>query len=207
MNQFKVVKDFEKALCEYTGAKYVVTCTSCTSALLIALSYWRYEYGDMESEFGENTILVPSHTYVGVAMSVLHAGYRPVFDDDRWSGGYSLPPTDIWDYARRFTSNMYREGEMQCVSFHPTKILGLSGYGGAILHDNDDADELLRRARFDGRKEGVPPKDDEFTRGWHCYLAPATAKEGLKKLKLLPPHNEDLPWDDYPDLSKSKVFQ
>ena len=202
MSQFKVVKDFEKALCEYTGAKYAVTCTSCTSAILLALGYWGREIGLFRPFY----IVLPKKTYVGVAQSVLNAGFLVRFEDRDWQGAYPID-FGVWDFARRFTSGMYAPGQMQCVSFHPTKILGLSGYGGAILHDNDDADEWLRRARFDGRKEGVPPKDDEFTRGWHCYLAPATAKEGLKKLKLLPPHNEDLPWDDYPDLSKSKVFQ
>jgi len=156
---------------------------------------------------GRKVVVIPKRTYVGVAQSAINAGFRIEFDDIGWSGGYQLWPYPIWDYARRFTSNMYRPGEFHCVSFHPTKILGLSGFGGAILHDNDGADTWLRRSRFDGRKEGVTPKDDVFTRGWHCYMAPATATEGLKRLKLLPPHNDDLPWDDYPDLSKQEIFK
>jgi hypothetical protein len=170
----------------------------------MALSYY---YETRYRRFGCWVISIPQYTYVGVPQSVLNAGFRVAFRDQDWSGCYQLMPLPIWDYARRFTSDMYRKGEMQCVSFHPTKILGLSGYGGAVLHDNDDADEWLRRSRFDGRKEGVPPKDDEFTRGFHCYLPPPTATEGLKRLKLLPPHNENLPWDGYGDLSKQKVFQ
>lgn len=38
MNPFQVVKDFERALCEYTGAPYAVTTTSCTMALLLAVA-------------------------------------------------------------------------------------------------------------------------------------------------------------------------
>ena len=201
MNPFQVVKDFEAALCEYTGAKYAVTTTSCTSALLIACAY-------MRGERPEHTVEIPQNTYVGVAQSIVHAGFSVSFATyTGWSGGYPLYPLLIWDYARRFTSGMYRFGEFQCVSFHPTKILALSGYGGAVLHDNDEADEWLRRARFDGRKEGVHPKDDEFTRGWHCYMSPQTAAEGLLRLSTLPKHNEDLPNDDYPDLSKCEVFK
>ncbi len=201
MNPFQVVKDFEKALCDYTGAKYAVTCTSCTSALLMSLSTFDYVTW---------AVTIPRFTYVGVPQSIMNAGYTVKFEtefNEPWSGCYQLKPFPIWDYARRFTSDMYIKGEMQCVSFHPTKILGLSGYGGAILHDNDGADDWLRRSRFDGRKEGVTPSEDEFTRGWHCYMAPATATEGLKRLKLLPPHNDDLPWDDYPDLSKQEIFK
>jgi len=91
---------------------------------------------------------------------------------------------------------------MQCVSFHWTKTLGLS-QGGAILHDNDDADAWLRRARFDGRTEGADPRTDRVQYpSWHAYLSPEVAAHGLMKLASLPEHNADLPRSDYPDLSE-----
>ena len=207
MNPFQVVKDFEEALCEYTGAKYAVTTTSCTSAILLACAYptwtvcWAAQWG------GPVVLSIPQRTYVGVAQSITHAGYRVKFHDEPWGGAYRLLPIRVWDCARRFTYGMYVPRRFQCVSFHPTKILGLSGHGGAILHDNDEADEWLRRARFDGRKEGVHPSEDEFTRGWHCYMSPVTAAEGLMRLSALPKHNEDLPNSDYSDLSTQKIFQ
>ena len=40
-NPYQVVKDFEAALCAYTGARYAVTTTSCTTALLLALCWWK----------------------------------------------------------------------------------------------------------------------------------------------------------------------
>jgi dTDP-4-amino-4,6-dideoxygalactose transaminase len=96
---------------------------------------------------------------------------------------------------------------MQCVSFHWSKTLGLS-QGGAILHDNPEADAWLRRARFDGRTEGVDPKNDQVQYpSWHAYLSPEVAAHGLMKLSLLPKHNPDLPKSDYPDLSLIKAFQ
>jgi hypothetical protein len=65
---------------------------------------------------------------------------------------------------------------MLCVSFHWSKTLGGVPQGGAILHDDEEADAWLRRARFDGRTEGVAPKDDTFTLiGWHCYMSPTTS--------------------------------
>ena len=94
---------------------------------------------------------------------------------------------------------------MECVSFHWSKILGLQ-QGGAILHDDPLADKWLRKARFDGRTEGVAPKDDNFILGWHAYLSPEIAALGLVRLSFLPKHNADLPNDDYPDLSKIALF-
>jgi hypothetical protein len=63
-------------------------------------------------------------------------------------------------------------------------------------------------ARFDGRKEGVAPKDQkDWILGWHCYMSPRDAAEGLSRLAVLPKHNDPLPNDDYPDLSKLEIFK
>lgn len=200
MNPHKVTADFEAALCEYTGARYAVATNSCTNALLIALSWFRPKY------FHTNTtIWLPRFTYVGVAQSVCNAGFRVRFRPETWRGEYRLEPLPLWDAARRFTSGMFRRGNMQCVSFHISKILGID-QGGAVLHDDPDADVWLRKARFDGRSEGVHPKDDVFTPGYHCYMSPNVAAQGLWRLSFLPRHNEDLPNSDYPDLSRSPLF-
>lgn len=198
---FQVVRDFEQALCFYTGARYAVTTTSCTSALLITLAYC-FQYHTAR------TVRIPRRTYVGVGMSVLNAGGSVSFTDEPWSGSYQLLPLPVFDCARTFTSGMYRPGAFQCVSFHHTKILGLAAHGGVILHDNADADHVLRRMRFDGRAEGFHPRDDTFeVRGFHCYMTPPTAAEGLLRLAALPKHNAPLPNSDYSDLSTQKVFQ
>jgi dTDP-4-amino-4,6-dideoxygalactose transaminase len=204
---FRVVRDFEAALCEYTGARYAVTTTSCTMALLLACAWEIKQAIDPRMNLGCAAFEIPKQTYVSVPQSIIHAGGRVSFRDEDWSGSYQLSPYPIWDCARRFTSAMYRPGQMQCVSFHWGKHLGL-GQGGAILHADEDADPWLREARFDGRSEGVAPRDDEIgTVGWHCYMAPETAAQGLVRLALLPEHNDDLPNDDYPDLSKIEVFK
>ncbi len=185
----EVVTRFEKALCDYTGATYAVTTTSCTMALLLACKYVRV-----------TVVNIPKRTYVSVPQSIRHAGGKVFFDDEDWHGEYQLMPWNIWDAARRFTSGMYHGG-YQCVSFHWSKILGLS-QGGAILHDDPIADHWFKRARFDGRQEGIAPKNDNFTMlGYHCYMSPEVAAHGLVKLSFLPAHNKDLPNDDYPDLS------
>ena len=195
-NPYQVVKDFEAALCEYTGAKYAVTTTSCTMALLLALK-WE----------GAETVSIPCRTYIGVPMSVINAGAEVMFLDDDWEGCYCLGLTAVWDYARRLRRDMYVPGQMQCLSFHWTKILSI-GQGGAILHDNPWADRYLRRMRFDGRTEGVPSSEDAPTEvGYHAYMSPRDAAEGLSRLATLPSFNEDLPWDDYPDLSQMDIFK
>lgn len=223
MNPFDVVRDFEAALCEYTGAPYAVTTTSCTAALLLAV-VWNIR-GYPRSEDGMvrfvPDIEIPKRTYVGVGMSIIHAGGRPTFRDEDWRGSYQLQPLPIWDSARWLTRGMYKgrdylsptsridrdcKGQFVCVSFHAAKTLG-DTQGGAILHDNPEADAWLRRARFDGRTEGVAPNDDIFDMlGWHCYLSPDVAARLLHKLSVLPAHNDPLPNSDYPDLSTMRCF-
>ena len=242
-NPYQVVKDFERELCEFTGAKYAVTVNSCTMALLLAVR-WHLspnisilaldEYG-RPYQIREK-VEIPKYTYASVPMSIIHAGGTPIFRNEEWQGLYQLKPLPVWDSARYFTSDMYNgahelslparegigidkekfitpfRGSMMCVSFHASKILG-DTHGGAILHDNDEADAWFRKARFDGRTEGVAPKDDTFDMiGFHCYLSPDVAARLLLKLSSLSRHNEPLPWgpgttSDYPDLSKIEVFK
>jgi dTDP-4-amino-4,6-dideoxygalactose transaminase len=203
-NPHQVTKDFELALCDYTGAPYAVCVNSCTMAIFLACRYVCV---------GEVTL--PKFTYQSVPMQIVYAGGTVKFEDRPWKGAYRLWPYRIYDAARRFTSNMFtttgrarpRENKYVCVSFHASKILGLE-QGGAILHDSPDADIWFRRARFDGRAEGVSPRDDKNTiMGFHCYLNPSTAAQGLLKLYSLPRRNEDLANSPYPDLSTWEMFK
>ena len=168
-------------------------------------------------------IEIPKRTYISVPMSIIHAGGRPMFRNEKWLGAYQLKPLPVWDSARWFTAGIYwllgkrnkkandaisREpGTMVCLSFHASKTLG-DTQGGAILHDNPEADKWLRRARFDGRTEGVPPAEDTFDMiGWHAYLSPDVAARLLFKLSVLPKHNDPLPNDDYPALDQMEIFK
>ena len=225
MNPHQVTRDFEKAVADYTGAPYVVAVNSCTAALTLAVAWHlRDERKYIEGPIINGTICrapieIPKHTYVSVPQAIIHAGGRPTFRDESWAGWYQLKPLAVWNSARWFTKNMYNvidssgarrmlpPSAMVCTSFHASKTLGDS-QGGAILHDNPEADAWMRRARFDGRTEGVAPKDDHFDMvGWHCYMSPDVAARLLHKLSVLPSRNAPLPNDDYPDLNKFKVFQ
>ncbi len=221
-NPYNIVRDFEKAVGEYTGAPYVVAVNSCTSALMLAVAWHLRDqpatnFGPDCIEYRPTAIEIPMRTYVSVPMAIIHAGGWPTFRNEKWQGAYQLKPLPVWDCARRFTEGMYYRSEyiglvgnpdsMQCVSFHASKILG-DTQGGAILHDNPEADAWLRRARFDGRTEGVAPKDDTFTQiGYHVYMSPDIAARLLLKLYSLPKHNDDLPNDQYADLSTMDIFK
>lgn len=240
-NPFDVVRQFEAELCLFTGAQFAVTTTSCTAALMLAVAWHLARCASctaiscLDKGCAIKEISIPKRTYVGVPMSIIHAGGRPTFRDEEWVGAYQLKPLPVWDSARWFTKGMYLgaprrlfgdvmiygsqtdlvqkfNGNMVCLSFHWAKTLGIQ-QGGAILHDNPDADRWLRMARFDGRQEGVAPKDQkEWILGWHAYMSPETAAAGLVRLANLPRHNEPLPWgpgtdSDYPDLSQMSIFQ
>lgn len=194
LNPHDVTRQFEAAIAAYTGAPFAVAVTSCTAALLLACVY--HEVDEVE---------IPKLTYVGVAQSILNAGGRVRFREEDWEGIYRLEPYPIIDAARRTRADMYVPGTMMCLSLHVSKILGVD-QGGVILHDDPQADPILRRMRFDGRAEGIDPKHDQFTRGFHCYLSPNVAAQALWKLSVLRRENADLPRSDYPDLSLQPVF-
>lgn len=148
-NAFDIVRDFEQAVAEYTGAPYCVAVNSCTNALFLAL-IWAKD--NIDHDWANNYVEIPKHTYVSVPMQIKHAGLIPRFREENWIGAYSLEPYPIWDSARAFTSNLFNEipnkgaRKFICVSFHWSKILGVQ-QGGAILHNDPKFDEWARRAR------------------------------------------------------------
>ena len=201
-NPYQVTRQLEQMLSEYTGAPFAVALNSCTAALLLAMK-WHTPRNPRPLE----GINIPRRTYVSVPCAILNAGpFWVTWRDEDWIGAYQLKPLPVWDSARRFTSGMYKPGQFQCVSFSTTKILGIE-QGGAILHDNAKADAWFRKMRFDGRTEGVNPKDDTFdVVGHHCIMLPSIAAQLVLKLHHLPRDNPDLPRFDYPDLSRHHAF-
>ncbi len=193
-NPYEVVELFERAIADYTGSPYVVAVDSCTDAILLACKIHSVD-----------EVSIPAHTYVSVPNSIIHAGGSVVFRDDQWRGGYQLQPYPIWDCAKRFTSGMYQAGQMQCVSFQYSKILGI-GKGGAILTDDADAVEQLRKMRFNGRS-AVPLEQDGYTSlGYNMTMTPEQAARGLSLLFHLPDHNADQIMENFADLRQYPVF-
>ena len=139
-NPYNIVSMFEDEVAKYTGAPYAVSVDSCTNALFLCLK-WIFEIKiqpNWSHWVVRQPVVIPRRTYLSVPQSILHAGFKPVLEEIQWQGEYQLKPYPVWDSAKRFTSNMYRSGQMQCLSFHIKKHLKL-GKGGMILTDNEEA--------------------------------------------------------------------
>ena len=197
-NPFKIVRMFEEEVAEYTGAPFAVAVDSCTNALFLCLKYLNVEGKE---------IVVPKKTYLSVPMSVIHSGGIPVFKDIEWSGIYQLEPTNIYDAAKRFTSNMYIPNTFMCLSFHIKKHLSI-GKGGMILTDNSDAVEWFKKARYEGRSEKNYVDDNIDMLGWNMYMTPLQASHGLSLMLNYPEHVPDLGENGgYKDLTTNNIFK
>ena len=203
---YKITEDFEKALADYTGAPYVVTVDNQSNALFLCMMY--------ENVSGAE-ITIPSRTYPSVPCEIIHAGAKVKFKQVKGKtikGAYRLEPTNIWDSALRFTSDMYVPGSHMCISFTgPYKHFKLSK-GGAILTDSLQAYLWFKRARYSGRRE-CSYHDDHFDMlGWNFYMMPELAARGLLLMNQFynmngtKKSNEDLELP-YPDLSKFEIYK
>lgn len=199
-NPFKVVHLFEEEVADYTGAKYAVSVDSCTNAIFLCCKY-----------LNVNQVTIPSKTYLSVPQSIIHSGGEVIFDKreitNNWQGVYQLKPYNIYDSAKRFTSNMYIPDTFMCLSFHIKKHLKISK-GGMILTDNLDAVKWFKKARYEGRSEKLYHEDDIEMLGWNMYMTPQQASHGLSLMQNISPNNPDLIENDgYRDLTEFTVFK
>jgi len=207
-----VNREFERLLCEYTGAPYAVVLDSNCSALFLCLRWLENDKRHVYGTSYDKKVYIPKHTYIGVPYEIRAAGYDPQPSDDlqlngNLKGEYQLLPYPIWDSALRFTSGMYRPGQMQCLSFTgPFKHLKI-GKGGAILLDNEEAYKWLLRASFSGRNQ-CSYHDDVFDmpEGYNMYMDHQKAILGVHLMQGFPKHNEDLCLP-YPDWSIQPAFK
>lgn len=207
----QITQDFEKALCDYTGAPHAIALDNMSNALFLALFYEKNVKKNISSE----TIKIPSRTYPSVPCEIIHAGLKVDFepvDGNTIRGAYQLKGSNVWDSALKFTADMYIPNSYMCVSFTgPYKTLKLSK-GGAILTDDYNAMLWFKRARFSGRRE-CSYHDDHFDMiGWNFYMMPELAARGLLMMSQF--YNldgtkkqvEDLELP-YPDLSKFEIYK
>jgi dTDP-4-amino-4,6-dideoxygalactose transaminase len=202
-NPYKIVKMFEGEVAEYTGAPYAVSVDSCTNALFLSLMYRRHQ------GVTPQPIKIPSKTYLSVPQSIIHAGFEPIFDTkmNDWVGVYELGETKIYDAAKRFTSNMYIDNSLMCLSFHIKKHLKI-GKGGMILTNDKDAVEWFKTARYEGRSEKLYHEDDITMLGWNMYMTPQEASHGLSLMQNYPLEVPDLGENNgYKDLTEFTVFK
>jgi perosamine synthetase len=79
------VAEFEEKFAAYTGAKYAVAVSNCTTALHLAMIVAGVEAGD--------EVICPSMSYVATANSIKYVGAKPVFAEIIPST-YNLDPAD-----------------------------------------------------------------------------------------------------------------
>jgi dTDP-4-amino-4,6-dideoxygalactose transaminase len=204
VNEFQANRDFEKALCEYSGAPAAIAVDNCCNALFLCLRWFAQHKAP-------GTVAIPKATFIGVPYAIRAAGFIPVadpafeqehaFDNSYYlKGAYQIGQTGIYDSALHFTSGMYVYGTLQCLSFTgPFKHLKL-GKAGAILLDNPEAEYWLRKASYCGRNYVSYHTDTfELSEGYNMYLHPTVAVMGVQLIKGIPQHNEplNLPYPDW----------
>ncbi|MDD3875056.1 MAG: DegT/DnrJ/EryC1/StrS family aminotransferase [Bacteroidales bacterium] len=86
------VLEFEEVFAAYTGSRYAIAVSSCTTALHLALKVAAIGVGD--------EVICPSMSYIATANSIVHSGAVPVFAEVK-PVTYNL---DIEDAARRITN-------------------------------------------------------------------------------------------------------
>jgi len=193
-----IVDLFEKKIAEYSGSKYAVSVDNCTNALFLCLKYLKYT--------GE--ILIPSRTYISVPCTIIHAGCKVKFEDREWSGSYQLKPLPIYDGAVRFKKGMYKKDTFHCLSFHIRKHLPI-GKGGMILTDDKEAYKWFKIARYEGRHQEIPYKDDKIDMiGWNMYMTPEQAAKGIELFENIKDYNDDQDSSETcRDISKFKIYE
>jgi perosamine synthetase len=86
------VAEFEEKFAEYTGAKYAVAVSNCTTALHLAMIVAGVGPGD--------EVICPSMSYIATANSIKYTGAKPVFAEIN-PANYNL---DVNDVAQKITA-------------------------------------------------------------------------------------------------------
>jgi dTDP-4-amino-4,6-dideoxygalactose transaminase len=193
---FEKIKEFEKELSLFTGAPYVVTTDCCTHAIELCMIIDQIK-----------TCKFSAFTYLSVLQTMHKLKIQYELVDELWTGEYCFHGTRIWDSARRLEPDMYKPGQLQCLSFGFSKPVDI-GRGGAILTDSLDDYNLLSKMRYDGRDLNISPwiEQIEFTVGYHYKLNPEECIKGIECLKIYKDKNNYVPKIvKYPDCRKIKI--
>ena len=193
---FEKIVEFETALAQFTGAPRAIMTDCCTHAIELCMRYDRVEY-----------CAFTPYTYLSIPMLMHKLGIKyhyEVGNPAQWVGEYHFRKTRIWDSARRLEHNMYRCGQIQCVSFGHGKPLSI-GRGGAILLDDVEAYRDLLAMRYDGRDLTVTPwaAQQTFKVGYHYR---PTIEEAERGLELLNQYTSQPPGEVvYPDCRQISI--
>ena len=193
---FETVINFEKKIAEFFGSPFAVAVDSCTHGIELCL-----RYNNVKS------INVPKQTYISIPFLAKKLNLGLEWRTQNWKDFYYISYSVI-DAAVLWRPNSYIPKTFMSISFQYQKHLSL-GRGGMILTDNQEAAIKLKKMSYDGRLPNIPWKEQNIdTVGYHYYMTPETAEEGLIKLPnaIL---NKPKEWtiNDWPDLTKLEIFR
>ena len=194
---FEVVSDFENKVAQWFGASYGVAIDCCTHGIELCLR--RQNVKEIE---------VPKRTYLSFPFLADKLGIELKWKDETWVNYYKIGGTNIYDAAVLWKENSYLPGTFMCLSFQFQKHLSL-GRGGMILTDNQEAAIELKKMSYDGRHPLIPWREQNIkTKGYHYYMAPETAMNGLKKLpEAIKAKPRQWVITDWPDLTQMEIFK
>jgi dTDP-4-amino-4,6-dideoxygalactose transaminase len=196
MNQIAVSK-FEEEISNFFGCPYAVAVDCCTHAIELCLRYKQVL-----------AATCPSNTYISIPFTFKKLGIKWAFENIEWKDYYFLGNTNIIDAAVLWKRQSYIPDTFMCISFQFKKHLSL-GRGGAILCDNIDDYNNLKKLSYDGRLPNIPWAEQNIdTVGYHYYMTPETAELGLKKLsEAIKTNPKKWSWQDYPYLPSMRIFR
>jgi len=194
-----VVDICEKKIAAFFGAKYCVTTDCCSHALFLSLQYCK-EFGIIDNF---DTITIPRHTYVSVPMQIIHAGLNVLYKDIEWDGYYHLLPTPVIDAAVMWKKDSYIPYSLMCLSFQIKKAIP-TGKMGAILTDDFNAFDWLKRASYDGRDLTTPYDSEGHVSmlGWHMYATPEDCARTIILMDAIKEQGSYMGDKNYPDVSQ-----
>jgi dTDP-4-amino-4,6-dideoxygalactose transaminase len=195
---YQPIFDFESALADYTGAPYVVATDGCTHAIELCMRYYNIKKCSSTA-----------FTYISVIQCLKKLGIDLDLTDEQWIGEYRFGGTNIWDSARKLVKNMYRDGQVQCLSFGINKPMSL-GKVGAILLDDETAFKDLSKMRADGRDLQTYPltgatewaEQQSFGSAFHYCPTLEDCSNGLELIKTFSGQSQKI---DYPDCRKLQI--
>lgn len=124
------VKELEKALAEYVGAKHCITCANGTDAITIAMRAWGVEKGD--------AVFVPDFTFFSSGECPADEGATPIYVDvDERT--YNLNPVKLEEAVKKVAS----EGKYKAKAVVAVDLFGLPADYPAIKAICEKYDLLL----------------------------------------------------------------
>ena len=194
---FTHITKFENKIASFFGSPYAVAVDCCTHGLELCLRQQKVKH-----------FTVPKRTYISVPFLADKLNIQFDWREENWEDFYYLGGTNIVDAAVLWKQNSYISNTFMCVSFQYRKHLSL-GRGGIILTDDKSAAIMVKKMSYDGRLPDIPWREQDIeTIGYHYYMTPETAQNGLNKIdEAINTIPKKWTVNDWPDLSNMSVFK